>query len=103
MHGPSLLFRCCRCYCCRGWVGGRDGGGGLSVVVSFEGLGWLCLVPLRLHTEGPSVLGSYTHCYRWIAQSVLGNARTEAHVSHLLRHATIDDGRLVQAVTPTTA
>jgi hypothetical protein len=47
-------------------------------------------------------MGSYKHVYRWIAQHVLGNARTEAHVQSLLKHARVVHGRLVprQKVVP---
>ena len=56
--------------------------------------GVTCVVS-RLHKDGPVAQGSYKHSYRWIAQHVLGNARTEAHVENLLRHADVVRGRLV--------
>lgn len=53
-------------------------------------------MPSRLDKDGPSAMGSYTHTYRWIANNVLGNSRTEAHVQHLLKHVTVVHGRLIQ-------
>lgn len=31
-------------------------------------------------------MGSYKNVYRWISQSVLGNARTEAHVKYYVEN-----------------
>ena len=34
----------------------------------------------RLHKDGPSALGTYKHVYKWLADHVLGGARSQAHV-----------------------
>lgn len=64
----------------------------------------LIVAAARLHEDGPAAQGSYKHSYRWIAQNVLGNARTEAHVERLLKHADVVGGELVlKRSVPSTA